>query len=125
MKKMPFFSVLIIFFLLNQLSAGVIKESKSSVSFGGFGKFITHTKAKIDGLQKREDTQKDFKGEGFMGSLMSQMFAKTGNTGEITKLQEMKIYHTKSEECSFGICNPLYDILRELYYKIRCNILDW
>ncbi len=111
MRKWHFFSLLIIFFLLNQLGAGVIKESKSSVSFGGFGQFTTHTKSKIDGLQKREDTQKDFKGEGFMAGMMSKMFAKTGNTGEITKLQEMKIYNLNHAD--------------KQYYVTPIEKMDW
>lgn len=98
-------------FAVNQLNAGVIKESKSAVSFGGFGKFTTHSKSKIDGLQKREDTQKDFKGEGFMANMMSQMFAKSGNTGEITKLQEMKIYNLNYAD--------------KQYYVTPIEKLDW
>jgi len=111
MKTIQFFSFLIIFVFLNQLAAGVVKETKSSVSFAGFGKFNTHTKSKIEGLQKREDTQKDFKGEGFMGSIMSKMFAKTGNTGEIIKLQEMKIYNLNHAD--------------KQYYVTPIEKMDW
>lgn len=87
-KQLSFFVISI--FLFTSLSAGVIKESKSSVSFKSFGKFITQTKTKIQGDFQREDSKQDFEGHGFMGKMMAKAFVKAGNSGSIIDLQNMK-----------------------------------
>jgi len=91
---------MVFLFLASSLFGGVIKESKSSVSFRGFGTFVATSKVKIQGFRKREDTAKKFKGQGFMGKIMATAFMHNGNSGEIIDLQNMKDYrlnHSKKE----------------------------
>ena len=56
---------------------------------------------------------------------------KCGREGNVVaelsgRRKRMNVYHygLRTHRCSFGICDPLFDILKELYYKIRCNIME-
>jgi hypothetical protein len=87
-------------FMLSHLNAGVVKESKTSVNFSGFGRYITETTTKIQGMRKLEDSEKEFKGEGFMGSLTAKFILKPGHDANLMALDEMKLYtidHAKEE----------------------------
>jgi len=108
MKRFLAMSVIGIF-LLGSLSAGVIKKSKTSVKFKGFGKLITTTTNKIQGDFQREDSKKEFEGEGFMGKMMAKAFMQNGNSGQIVDLQNDKQYEINHSQKEYSV-RPLEKI---------------
>ncbi len=101
-----FVSALIIFcFLIASFTmAGVIKESKTTVAFRGFGEFSTHSTVRISGDQKREDTEKDFKGEGFLGGITAKILMSAGkHSGEITRLDAMQMVSMNHEKKEYRV----------------------
>jgi hypothetical protein len=92
--------ILIVFILIGGLSAGVIKETKTSVTFKGFGKYTTTGAEKITIIKKTDDKKSDFAGEGIMGKMTGKLFFRPGSSSEITNLDLMKIFtidHAKKE----------------------------
>lgn len=90
----------IFLFSLNSVLAGVVKQTKSSVRFTDFGDYITQTTMKIQGLQKVDQSDNQFKGKGLMGNLTAKFILRPGSTAELINLEEMKIYsmdHKKQE----------------------------
>ena len=86
--------------LSSSIFGGVIKSTKSTVSFEGFGKLTTKTNVKIEGLVKREDSKNSFKGKGLMGSMMSKLFFKSGHEGtilDLNNMQQIKLNHADKE----------------------------
>lgn len=104
-------SLIVICFLSASLTmAGVIKESKTTVSFKGFGEFSTHSTVRIAGDQKREDTQKDFKGEGFLGGITAKILMSAGrHSGEITRLDAMQMVSMNHEKKEYHVM-PIKEI---------------
>ncbi|MGB2906384.1 MAG: hypothetical protein WBB73_04745 [Candidatus Aminicenantaceae bacterium] len=74
------------------LSGGVVKKTKSEVSFKGMGKFTSQQEIRITGDKKMTDSKDKFKGEGILGKTLGSAFLKSGETGEIINLTEMMIY---------------------------------
>jgi len=92
--------IFIVFFLIGGLSAGVIKETKTSVTFKGFGKYTTTGAEKIILTKKMDNKKSDFTGEGIMGKMTGKLFFRPGSSSEITDLDMMKIFsidHAKKE----------------------------
>ncbi len=80
----------ILFFFYAMLSAGVIKKSKTKVSFGSFGTLTTETTVQLEGLKKRVETQKNFESDNMMGQMMGGLMGGTGQSGEIISLEKMQ-----------------------------------
>ncbi len=91
MKKL--YSIIIMCFFITALQAGVIKESKTKVSFGNFGTLSTKTTVQLEGLQKRSETQKKFESDSFMGEMMGGLMGGSGQSGEIISLEKMQRIH--------------------------------
>jgi hypothetical protein len=80
--------------------AGVIKKSKTEVSFKDFGKFTSEQSEKLTTEKKLTDSQNKFKGKGIMGKLSGKFLLKSGESSEMIVLPEMVIYeidHKKKE----------------------------
>lgn len=98
--KQFLYLTLFLFLTIGILDAGVVKESKTAVTFKGFGKYSSQELAKIADLKKSEDKSSDFKGEGFLGKMTAKLILRPGKSAEITDLEAMKIFsldHTKKE----------------------------
>jgi hypothetical protein len=89
MKKI---SVLLIVCLLVSTSvfAGVVKKTKTNVTFGKFGTFSALLTDKIDMEKKRTESEIAFKGKG-LGGLIMKAFFKQGEIGEIIDLSAQTI----------------------------------
>lgn len=99
MKKI---SILLIVALMisTQVFAGVVKKTKSEVSFKDFGKFTSEQSEKIAAEKKFTESKSKFKGKGIVGSLSGKFLLKSGETGEIIDLSSMtvtKMDHKKKE----------------------------
>ncbi len=89
-------------FLFSTLAfSGVIRESKSTVSFKGFGKYITKTTTQISGNKSLSDSKKSFKGKGFMGSMMAKFILKPGHTADVISLNKKTITQIDHKEKTF------------------------
>ena len=89
MKK---FSILLFVCLLISTSvfAGVVKKTKTNVTFGRFGTFSALLTDKIDMEKKRTESEIAFKGKG-LGGLVMKAFFKQGEIGEIVDLSAQTI----------------------------------
>ncbi len=88
--------------LLSFASAGVIKTSKTSVAFKGFGKIITHSTTRLQGMKQYEEKNTSFEGQGLMGAVTGR-FMNTGKEGEITALDELKIYRINFKKKQYTV----------------------
>jgi hypothetical protein len=105
MKKM---SILLIVALMitGQVFAGVVKKTKTEVSFKDFGKFTSEQSENITSEKKLTDSKNNFKGKGIVGSLSGKFLLKSGETGEIIDLTSMTVTrmdHKKKEYELFPI----------------------
>ena len=97
-----FFTVAAVVFLFSALSfSGVIRESKSTVSFKGFGKYVTKTTTEISGNKSLNDSKNSFKGKGFMGGMMARFILKPGHTADIILLDKKTITQVDHKEKTF------------------------
>ncbi|MGD9489437.1 MAG: hypothetical protein AB7W47_15570 [Calditrichaceae bacterium] len=101
--------MLIVLFLISHATAGAIRESKSVVTFKGFGEYTVSSIQTIDGMQKRFDSVTNFDGKGIMGGMAAKLFLRSGNTGEILKLNEMNTYSMDHKKKEYRI-NPIEKI---------------
>ncbi|MBN1225326.1 MAG: hypothetical protein JXB23_18905 [Candidatus Aminicenantes bacterium] len=80
--------------------AGVVKKTKSEVTFKGFGTYKSLQTEKIAPEKKLTDSKNEFKGKGIVGSLSGKFLLKSGDFGEIIDLTQMTIFdmdHRKKE----------------------------
>ncbi|MGB6034245.1 MAG: hypothetical protein WBG01_09525 [Bacteroidota bacterium] len=85
------------------LFAGVMKESKSSVTFRGFGKLVTEETIYISGPMKRSDSEGEFDGEGIVGGFVGDLFMEEGNTGEIVDLKKLELTRINHEDEEYTV----------------------
>ncbi len=71
--------------------SGVVKKSRSEVTFKGFGKLTMTQSSKLVPERQWVDTQSDFKGKGLLGGLAGKTVLRSGNFGEITDLPALTI----------------------------------
>ena len=94
-------SLMLAFVLLTGiLSAGVIKKTKSEVSFKELGKFTSEQEFRITTEKKWTFSKNKFKGKGILGKTLGSAVLKSGETGEIIDLSGMTIFdlnHKKKE----------------------------
>jgi len=100
MKKI-FIITGMVLFLSTMVFSGVVRESKSTVTFKGFGKYITKTTTQIAGSQSLNDSKKSFKGKGFMGGMMAKFILKPGHTADIISLDNKTITQIDHKEKTF------------------------
>ena len=90
----------IILFISSSIFAGVVKKTKSQITFKGFGTFTSDQTVKISKGIKLTDSKNKFKGKGLMGRLAGKFALKSGEEGEIVDLSAMTICnmgHKKKE----------------------------
>ena len=90
----------IILFISSSIFAGVVKKTKSQVTFKGFGTFTSVQTVKISKEKKLTDSKNEFKGKELMGRLAGKFALKSGEVGEIVDLSAMTICnmdHKKKE----------------------------
>lgn len=103
MKKLAIFCSVILVLAAPAFS-GVVKKTKSDITFRGFGKFTLAQGEKLTAAQKWTDSKSDFKGQGIAGSLAAKTVLRSGDTGEIIDLPAMSVTRldNKKKEYSVG-----------------------
>ncbi len=99
MKKFLSLSVAVVLFS-GLISAGVVKKTKSEVSFKELGKFTSEQEFRITSEKKWTFSKNSFKGKGILGKTLGSTVLKSGETGEIIDLSGMIIFdinHKKKE----------------------------
>ncbi len=77
--------------LLAPAFAGVVKSSKSSLSFKTLGTFTTQTTERLTSDRKLTETDSEFKGKGLLGGLAGKTIFRSGRTGELVDLPALTI----------------------------------
>jgi len=95
--------------------AGVVKKTKTNVTFKGFGNFSSSQTTKLTAEQERMDSVNDFKGKGVLGKLAGKAMMRSGEVGQIIDLPATTMYtldHKKKEYTASPI-KPLQEQLGE------------
>jgi len=71
--------------------SGVVKKSRSEVTFKGFGKLTMTQSSKLVPERQWVDSQNDFKGKGLLGGLAGKTVLRSGQFGEITDLPALTV----------------------------------
>ncbi len=71
--------------------SGVVKKSRSEVTFKGFGKLTMTQSSRLVPERQWVDSQNDFKGKGLLGGLAGKTVLRSGNFGEITDLPALTV----------------------------------
>jgi len=90
MKKSIVF-ILAALLLAGSLSAGVVRKSKSEVTFQKFGTFSTVQQEKLTAERRALEMESVFKGQGLVGSLAGKTLLRSGTFGEIVDLPQSSI----------------------------------
>jgi hypothetical protein len=90
MKRALVFSVLGLL-LVASLSAGVVKQTRSEVTFKGFGTLSLESSEKLVPQDKFLDTQNEFKGKGIAGSIAAKTLLRSGRHGQIFDLANLTL----------------------------------
>lgn len=103
MKK-ALISGMIVLVLAAPMLAGVVKKTKSDITFRGFGKFSLVQSEKLTPDRKWADMQSDFKGQGIAGGLAGKTVLRSGDTGEIIDLAQSTVskLDNKKKEYTVG-----------------------
>jgi hypothetical protein len=72
--------------------AGVVKQSKSQVTFKGFGTFTVIASGKVSAERSLSENKSDFKGKGLVGGLAGKTFLRSGDSVEIVDLPARMTY---------------------------------
>ena len=103
--------------VLSVLSApafsGVVKKTKSEVTFKGFGSFSTSQSEKLVPQKHRVDSQNDFKGKGVLGALAGRTVLRSGNFGEITDLPALSVYRLDPKKKEYTV-SPIKNLSEEM-----------
>lgn len=111
--KRVFVLLAIILLLTASTFAGVVKKTKSDVTFRGFGKFGLALSEKLTADQKWSDSKSDFKGQGIAGGLAGKTILRPGDTGEIIDLPAMSIYELNNKKKEYTV-RPIKKLTEEL-----------
>jgi len=71
---------------------GVVKTTKTEVTFKKFGTFKATMTDKIAETKKLGETTSEFKGQGVLGTLAAKTVLRSGQTGDLVDLPAMTIY---------------------------------
>lgn len=89
--------------LTAQIFSGVVKKSKTSVTFKKFGEFSSVQTEKISAQKKLSDSQNDFKGKGLLGGLAGKTILRSGEFCEIIDLSAMTIYKVNHKKKTYQV----------------------
>lgn len=93
--------------------SGVIKKSKSEITFRNFGKFSVVESDKLTAEQKWSSLVTDFKGQGLAGGLAAKTLLKSGDTAEIIDLPGATIYRLDNKKKEYTV-SPIGKLKEEL-----------
>jgi hypothetical protein len=71
--------------------AGVVKKSKTQVTFKGFGSLTIESRETIAADKKASDSKTEFKGKGILGKTLGSALLRSGSFGEIIDLPAMTV----------------------------------
>jgi hypothetical protein len=71
--------------------SGVVKKSRSEVTFKGFGKLTMTQSSRLVPERQWVDSQNEFKGKGLLGGLAGKTLLRSGSFGEITDLPALTV----------------------------------
>jgi hypothetical protein len=111
MKK-ALISGMIVLILAAPMLAGVVKKTKSEVTFRGFGKFSLAQSEKLTAEMKWADIKSDFKGQGITGGLAGKTILRSGDTGEIIDLPQSTISRLDNKKKEYKV-GPIEKIKQE------------
>jgi hypothetical protein len=111
--KRAFIVAVVILVLAGSMFAGVVKKTKSDVTFKGFGKFSSIQSEKLTAEQNWTNSKSDFKGQGIVGSLAGKALLRSGDTGEIIDLVAMSIYHLDHKKKEYTV-SPIKKLTEEM-----------
>jgi hypothetical protein len=103
----------IILVLTAPVFAGVVKKTKSDITFRGFGKFSVAQSEKLTADQKWMDSKSDFKGQGLMGGLAGKTVLRSGETGQIIDLPAGSIYQLDHKKREYTV-SPIKPLSEEM-----------
>jgi hypothetical protein len=72
--------------------AGVVKQSKSQITFRGFGTFTVVSSGKVSAERSLSENKSDFKGKGLVGGLAGKTLLRSGDSVEIVDLPALMTY---------------------------------
>ena len=71
--------------------AGVVKKSRTQVTFKGFGSLTMEQGERIAPDKKASETKTDFKGKGLLGKTLGSSLLRSGSFGEIVDLEALTV----------------------------------
>jgi hypothetical protein len=83
--------------------SGVVKKTKSEITFRGFGKFSLAQSDKLTAEQKWTSSLSDFKGQGLAGGLAAKTILRSGDTGEIVDLPGSTLYRLDNKKKEYTV----------------------
>jgi len=96
--------------------SGVVKKTKSDVTFRGFGKFSLTQSDKLTAEQKWSNSLSDFKGQGLAGGLAAKTILRSGDTGEIIDLPGSTVYRLDNKKKEYT-ASPIEKLKEEMAEK--------
>jgi len=81
----------VLLILAAPMTAGVVKKSKSQVTFKGFGTLSLERSERLSAEKKAADSKTDFKGKGILGKTLGSAMLRSGSGGEIIDLPAMTV----------------------------------
>ena len=96
---------LIVFVLLFSVTAmaGVKRQSKSSVTFQGIGKFSSSELVQISENKKHTDSESEFDSDDMIKGMAAKLVLSPGNTGEIIDLGKMQMIMLDHEDKEYSV----------------------
>jgi hypothetical protein len=102
MKKALIFGTIVLVLAAPAL-AGVVKKTKSDVTFRGFGKFSLTQSEKLTVDMKWSDMKSDFKGQGIAGGLAGKTILRPGDMGEIIDLPQSTVARLDNKKKEYTV----------------------
>jgi hypothetical protein len=85
------------------MTAGVVKKSKSQVTFKGFGTLSLEQSELVSTEKKASSTKTDFKGKGILGKTLGSAMLRSGSFGEIIDLPAMTVTSLDDKKKEYSI----------------------
>ncbi len=80
-----------------------VKKVKTEVHFKNLADYSTTETTRIEGQKMRTDSQSEVKGHGILKNAVIKIFLKSGDTGEITDLPDMKIFDMDHKKKTYQV----------------------
>ncbi len=83
--------------------SGVVKKTRSDITFRGFGKFTLAQSDRLTVEQRWSNMLTDFKGQGLAGGLAAKTILRSGDTGEIIDLPAATLYRLDNKKKEYTV----------------------